>query len=121
MRNLRINTPPSTHHEDFEWKRGMPKSSRVETNTNWMKLKENLDQGYYDFAICFWGNLGQLREINSNASGNVFYIKENVEGVREVFERIDWSTLDMVSAGAPQITTDMMIEKYIEYRNSEES
>ena len=116
MKDIRILTPPATRHEDFEWKRGMPKSSRTKTNMNWVKLKKKLDNGYYDFAICFWGSIGELREINSEASGNVFYIKENVEGVREAFQNIDWSDRDIVSAGAPQITSDVMVEKYIDYK-----
>ena len=119
MKNIRVLSASPTGHHDFEWKRGMPKSSRIKTNRHWNKLKRKLDNGYYDFAICFWGSIGELREINSEASGNVFYIKENVEGVREAFQNIDWSNLDVVSAGAPQITSDVMIEKYVEYRNSE--
>ena len=115
MINHRITTPPPTTHPDFEWKRGMPKGSRVAANSNWVKLEQKLNTGYFDFAMCFWGNLGQIREINSQASGNVFYIKGNVEGLKERFEKIDWDDIEMVSAGARQITTEMMIEKYVEY------
>ena len=121
MKNIRILSASPTGHHDFEWKRGMPKSSRIKTNRNWIKLKKRLDNGYYDFAICFWGSIGELREINSESSGNVFYIRANTDGVREAFQNIDWSDLDAVSAGAPQITSDVMIEKYDQYRNSKRS
>ena len=113
--NHRIKRPPPTSHPDFEFRRGLPKSSRVPTNRHWVRLKKKIDSGHFDFAMCFWGNLGQIRDIDSKASGNVFYIKGNVEGLREAFEKIDWDDIEMVSAGARQITTDMMIEKYAEY------
>lgn len=115
MKNFRTTRPPPTTHPDFDWRRGVAKGSRVSTNTSWVKLKKKIDRGYFDFAMCFWGNLGQIREIDSKASGNVFYIRGNVEGLREAFEQIDWDDIEMVSAGARQITTDMMIEKYVEY------
>jgi hypothetical protein len=115
MKNFRTKRPTPTTHPDFEYRRGLPKGSRVDTNSHWVKLKKKIDSGYFDFAICFWGNLGQIRPIDSKASGNVFYVKGNVAGVKESFENIDWNDLEMVSAGARQITTDMMIEKYAEY------
>ena len=115
MKNFRTTTAPPTTHPDFEYKRGLPKGSRVLTNGHWVRLKAKIDSGYFDFAICFWGNLGQIRPIDSKASGNVFYVRSNVEGVKESFERIDWDDIEMVSAGARQITTYMMIEKYAEY------
>lgn len=115
---MRSNTPPPTTHPDFEWKRGLPKSARTMDNINWVRLKEKLDKGYFDFAFCFWGAIGQIRDIDSKASGNVFYIKGNRAGVREVFESIDWTDFLEVSAGAPQITSDLMIEKYTDYMNA---
>jgi len=118
MKNLRSTRKNPTTHKDFEWKRGMPKSSRVDTNPAWVRLKKKLDQGYFDFSICWWGNLGQIRKIDSNSPGNVYYIKACEKGVRETFERIDWNDLEMTSVGAPQITSEMLIEKYEKHTNN---
>lgn len=114
MKNQRQLFSPPTKHSDFEWIRGMPVSARTEDNKNWLKLKTKIDNNYFDFAVCFWGNVGSFREPDSSAPGNVFYIKQNVPFVKEVFENIDYSDLHKLqtSVGAAQLTSDMMIDFY---------
>ena len=118
LKNLRVHRRDPTTHEDFEWKRGLPKYLRVDTNPAWVRLKKKIDQGYFDFSICWWGNLGQIRKIDSNSPGNVFYIKECKRGVKEVFEKINWKQAAMISVGAPQITSEMLIAIYEEHTNT---
>lgn len=121
MINQRHKISPPKKHLDFEWKRGMPKGSRKENNKHWVSLKAKIDSGYFDFAICFWGAIGKTSIPDSNGAGSVFYIKETTPGVRELMESIDWPSVDQVSAGAPQITSDVLIDLYSKAKSLSEN
>ena len=112
MINLRETIPPKTYHEDFEWVRGLPKSARTEQNRHWMSLKRKIDEGYFDFSFCFWGNLGRITNPDSKAPGNVFYIRLMDKTHKKVFENFDTSLVNNASAGAPQITSDDLVRIY---------
>lgn len=112
MRGHRLNNNPPTEHTDFEWARGLPKATRTPNNNHWMKLKEKIDNGYFDFSFCFWGSLGRITKPDSTAAGNVFYIKvKNKENIK-CFESFDFSQLNVVSAGALQLTSDDLVRLY---------
>lgn len=118
MKNIRETAAPRTTTDLFEYKRGMPKGSRVDTNPHWVKLKEQIDSGYFEFAICFWGNVGKMTVPDSSAAGSVFYIRPLVDGVREAFESIDWKEhVSQKSIGAPQLINNEMIEIIEKFTN----
>ncbi len=112
MRGHRLNNNPPTEHIDFEWARGLPKQARTEQNKHWMKLKEKIDNGYFDISFCFWGNLGRITEPDSTAPGNVFYIKLINKENKKHFENFNVEHINKVSQGAPQITSDDLVRLY---------
>ena len=74
-------------------------------------MKSRLLDGYYDYAICYWGTIGKMVEIGDTKSTNFFLIRDK-SNARETFSKIDWYENTMICSGAPQVTAQMLIELY---------
>ena len=117
MNNLRYQQQPPTTHADFEWHRGPPSLDAYNPYyKGHRKVISQIREGYWHFAICFWGDIGKIVEIGDTVSGNYYMIHDPTGNVRKVFEKADFKSWDMYCTGAPQVTSEMMIEIYEKYK-----
>jgi len=117
MKNLRQTQRPKTWHEDFEYARGLPESARTDDNRHWRRLKHKIDNGHFDIAMKFWGDVGSVSKPDSSASGSFFYIRFKHPDCERIFSNFDTSTCGFYSIGASQITNDELIETYERMKN----
>ena len=120
MNNLREINKPRTEHEDFECLRSAPTADFYNTMDRRHRSRvSKIREGYWDFAICWWGDLGRIVEIGEDKGGNYMLIKDLTEdkSVRQRMEDIDWKNNLMICTGAPQLTLEMFIEIYDKHRN----
>jgi hypothetical protein len=116
MINLRRTTKEKTQHPDFEYHRGSPCVAHYNIrNKSHRRVVSKINDGYYDFAICWWGDLGRIVEMGEEKGGNYMLIKDLTGEVRKNMEDIDWKQGMMVCTGAPQLTREMFVAKYDEY------
>ena len=116
MNNLRVTKRDRTHHEDFEWYRGSPTLTAYDSNNRRDRsIISKIREGYFDFAICWWGDLGRIVEVGEEKGGNYMLIKDLTGKVRETMEEIDWKNNLMICTGAPQLTAEMFIAIYEEH------
>ena len=117
MHNLRVTRRDPTTHEDFEWHRGAPSLSAYDAGDRRHRAIINkIREGYFDFAICWWGDLGKIVEIGEEKGGNYLLIKDLTGEVRKDMEEIDWMDHLMICNGAPQLTAEMFIAIYEEHK-----
>jgi hypothetical protein len=119
MNNLRIKRRPKNRHGDFELVRGNPclEAYNLEKKQD-RKIATRIRQGDFDFAICYWGNVGRIVEVGALDSPSYYLVRDNSEDqrVREIFENIDWKAKVVLNIGAAQIQPDEIIELYDKYR-----
>jgi hypothetical protein len=102
----------SRTHPDFEWARGAPSADAyLSKDKTSRRMRSRLLNGYYDFAVCFWGTIGKIVEIGDSKSANYYLIRDK-GNARETFSRIDWNDNLMICNGAAQVTSEMLIEIY---------
>ena len=117
MKNLRIPTrSPRAHSDDFEWLWSETPNNRHPNERKWKKYKSKLKD--FDFGIVYWGAIGQIREVDPEASSTVIYIKDLTENkyVKEVMQSIDWHSLPCEFVGAPHLSPEQIIEAYEEHK-----
>ena len=116
VNNLRVRRRDPTTHEDFEWHRGAPSLSAYDAGDRRHRAIINkIREGYYDFAICWWGDLGKIVEIGEEKGGNYMLVKDLTGEVRKNMEEIDWMDHLMICTGAPHLTAEMFIAIYEEH------
>ena len=113
MRNLRIpQKPPRARSDDFEWLLSQSANNRHPECRTWKQYKSKLKE--YDFGIVYWGAIGQIRDVDPEASSTVIYIKDLTEdkSVKSVMETIDWDSFPCQFVGAPHIDAREIIKAY---------
>ena len=121
MNNLRVTRRDPTTHEDFEWHRGAPSLSAYDAGDRRHRgIINKIREGYYDFAICWWGDLGRIVEIGEEKGGNYMLIRDLTEekSVRERMTNIDWKNNLMICTGAPQLTVEMFVDIYAQSKRT---
>ena len=120
MKNMRTHERGPIHHEDFEYVKGSPTLLHYNSGDKNHRSKiSKIRNGYFDFAICWWGDLGRIVEIGEEKGGNYLLIKDLTKdkSVRKTMENIDWHDTLMICTGAPQLTLEMFIEIYDNHRS----
>ena len=121
MNNLRVRQQEVITHEDFEFRRGPPSVETYDLKDRRDRVVANrIKEGYYDFAMCWWGRVGNIVEIGEEKGGNYWLIKDISGTARKTLEEMDWNIDLLICNGAPHLTEEMLIRMYDQQKNSEQ-
>ena len=121
MINQRLNSRPVTRHADYDLASGSPSYPSIyhsEKDKKWRKIVSRRKEGYWHFAICWWGDIGRIVDLDELDSNSYYLIHDRSEAgnVREILSIVDWKKYPTINVGAPQIQLDLLVKAYNEYK-----
>lgn len=78
--------------------------------------KEELEQLCAEYDFCMGQISGKVMDTKDATKGSQFFVKGNVPGVREVFEKMDFSENSKYHVGATSLAVADVVEKYLEIK-----